>query len=250
MTSGRHHSLAWIAVVIAMTVLFAGCSDGADTSSAPIPSPTTTATAPSAAAIKAAPASLTLSCTPAGTSASTQLVATSPRGVKVLAANSTDQPRLIGYRIEPAGGGAAVVGSIQPSVTEPAQAQLYALPPGRMEVRCGRSANTGIDDEVSLSIVDRGGYYSSVSIQKVLGCQPKPLTTERIFPARATRSDALTLMAQRLPAPGRYTVKDGPGYKAADVRQHLVLRDGKGYGIATVALLPNLSYRPAITATC
>ena len=190
-----------------------------------------------------------ITCTPTGTKVSGKVVATSPQGVKLATVNATKQPRLIGYRILPTGGGDPVLGTIETSTST--KAALYELPPGRMDLRCGRTANDDLDDDVSLFIADRDQNYEAVDVEAVLGCTPKPLTNPRIFPARATRSEALTLMAGRLPTPGTYTFKDGPGYQGLDTTTHLVLRDGEGYGIATVTLQPeNLSYRPAITATC
>jgi len=227
-----------------------GC--GGSSQSSPSASATATSapavTPPSKAAIAAAPTTVTISCTTKGTTVSKPIVTTSSTGVSLAVVNRTGKQRVVGYQITLASGGPAVLGSFEPTTsTKPA---IYDLPTGRMDLRCGTSANTGLDDDVSLAIVDRKSYYNSVNTAQALGCTPKKLSTERIFPARATRADALTLMAERLPTPGKYTVTSGPGYKAANVTTHLVLRNGRGYGVATVTLLPNLSYRPAVVATC
>ncbi len=231
-----------IAVASLVVLTLFGCS--AKQVSQPVP----TITSPGAALIKTAPSTLTITCGPNGTSVSGTIVTTSKTGVKLLVRNTAKKPRLLGYQITPYNGNQSSLGTIKPvSGKKPT---TYALIPGHMDLRCGTSANTGLDDPVTLDIVDRDGFYNDVSVEKSLGCTLLNRQTPEIFPERATRKEALTLMAGRLPTPGKYTFKPGPGYASDSTSQHLIFRSSKGWGLATVTTLPNLSYRPAVVAQC
>jgi hypothetical protein len=237
------------AALVVVPALLAGCGGSGGDAAAPTPTPTgPTVTTPPASTVKTAPAALTIGCTGDGTTVSSAVVATTPTGVVLRVRNTTGERRVVGHRLTPFGGGAPQLGVLPEAASS--KATVFALPPGRLDVRCGRSANSGLEEEATSTIVDRRGYYTSVDVAEVLGCTPRPLRPAQGFTARATREEALSLMAPRLPGEGKVRFVDGPGYSGAATTQHLVLRGGKGFGIATVTLEDNLSYVPRLVARC
>jgi hypothetical protein len=235
-------------VLACLGVALAACGPSNDIAKAtPTPTPTPTVTPPTAQAIATAPTTLRVTCAPRGTKVSSKVVTTSPTGVRLAVVATVARPRVLGYRITPKSGAPDQLGLIQP--TRRPQVELYPLSPGRMDLRCGRSANSGLDTPVTVFIVDRNGYYVDVDVVATLGCTPRTLKTPRDYIDRATASEALTLLNDQLPS-GTYTSKAGPGYKAASIRKYLLFKNGKGYGIATVATLPNYAFHPSIIALC
>ena len=234
-----------IAVLVGATLF------GCNTKVIPAPTPTVSEkppTKPTKAAIAKAPTSVGITCGPKGTALSRTIVATDKTGVRLVVRNTTGKKRLLGYRVRPYGGGLESLGTIKP--TNSKKSLIYTLPPGEVNLRCGKTANSGLDKEVTLDIVNRNGYYREVNSTKKLKCAVTTLKTAEVYEARATRSEALTLMAGKLPAPGKYTFAKGPGYVADPTSSHLIFRDGKGWGIAQVTPLENLSYRPYVVALC
>jgi hypothetical protein len=179
---------------------------------------------------------------------SAPIVAVSARGVNLLVRNTSGRTRVVGYRVTPFPGGPQTLGTITPVAGS--KAAIFRIPPGWMDVRCGDSANTGLDDPVTLTIVDRQGYYNDINELTSLGCTPKPLTPPRDFIDRATRKEALQLSSNQLPTPGTYTFTNGAGYRSDPMSRHLVFRSGKGFGVIEVKELSNLSYTAALVARC
>ena len=241
----RRHARAAIlsgVVTVAIAVGLVGCARN----DSAVPTPTRST--PSATAIKAAPTRATITCTKTGTVASPPVVAVSPRGVTLVVRNTSGKPRVIGYRVTPFPGGPQTLGTITP--TAASKGAIFRIPPGWMDLRCGTSANTGLDETVSLTLVDRRRYYNDINELTTLGCTPAPLSPAKDFIDRATRKEALQLSSNQLPSPGKYTFTDGAGYRSDPVSRHLVFRSGKGFGVIEVRELANLSFTAALVARC